>query len=207
MQSSLAFLKDAEAQGQVGSAVAVRRRRRRRPGDDQALRRRLRQRRARPDVPALIFDCDGVLADTERDGHLPAFNDAFAEFGLPIRWDEATYAREAEDRRRQGADRQSESATTAPSATDADQAAATPARPSCSPSGWTAGLLPGRPGIHRLIGDVLGRGWTVAVASTSAEPSVRAVLRARRRRRAGRHAATSSPATSSRRRSRRPTST
>ena len=40
----------------------------------------------------IIFDCDGVLADTEKDGHLPAFNDTFAEFGLPIRWDEATYA-------------------------------------------------------------------------------------------------------------------
>lgn len=26
---------------------------------------------------ALIFDCDGVLADTERDGHRPAFNAAF----------------------------------------------------------------------------------------------------------------------------------
>lgn len=30
------------------------------------------------DLPqALIFDCDGVLADTERDGHRPAFNAAF----------------------------------------------------------------------------------------------------------------------------------
>ena len=27
--------------------------------------------------PALIFDCDGVLADTERDGHRVAFNRAF----------------------------------------------------------------------------------------------------------------------------------
>ena len=34
-------------------------------------------------MPALIFDCDGVLADTERDGHLPAFNQTFREFGLP----------------------------------------------------------------------------------------------------------------------------
>jgi len=35
-------------------------------------------------VPALIFDCDGVLADTERDGHRPAFNETFAEVGLPV---------------------------------------------------------------------------------------------------------------------------
>ena len=43
-------------------------------------------------MSALVFDCDGVLADTERFGHLPAFNAAFAAFGLPLQWDEATYA-------------------------------------------------------------------------------------------------------------------
>ena len=42
-------------------------------------------------VNALIFDCDGVLADTERFGHLPAFNQTFAEFGLSVRWSEEEY--------------------------------------------------------------------------------------------------------------------
>src|SRR5215475_9232099 len=42
---------------------------------------------------ALVFDCDGVLADTERYGHLPAFNQTFAEFGLPVRWSEEEYGR------------------------------------------------------------------------------------------------------------------
>ncbi|HZW01431.1 MAG TPA: hypothetical protein VFF55_07670, partial [Candidatus Deferrimicrobium sp.] len=40
---------------------------------------------------ALVFDCDGVLADTERHGHLPAFNQVFVEFGLPVRWSEEDY--------------------------------------------------------------------------------------------------------------------
>jgi HAD superfamily hydrolase (TIGR01509 family) len=40
---------------------------------------------------ALIFDVDGTLAETERHGHLPAFNAAFAAEGLPWRWDEALY--------------------------------------------------------------------------------------------------------------------
>lgn len=40
---------------------------------------------------ALIFDVDGTLANTERDGHRPAFNAAFAEVGLPWHWDEAFY--------------------------------------------------------------------------------------------------------------------
>jgi dihydroxyacetone kinase len=39
-----------------------------------------------PGRHALILDCDGVLADTERYGHLVAFNQTFAEFGLPVRW-------------------------------------------------------------------------------------------------------------------------
>ena len=40
---------------------------------------------------ALIFDCDGVLVDTERDGHRVAFNQAFAKKGLDIEWDVALY--------------------------------------------------------------------------------------------------------------------
>ena len=44
-------------------------------------------------MPTLIFDCDGVLADTERYGHLPAFNATFEEFGLPVHWDVDEYAR------------------------------------------------------------------------------------------------------------------
>lgn len=40
---------------------------------------------------ALIFDVDGTMANTERGGHLPAFNAAFGEVGLPWKWDEAFY--------------------------------------------------------------------------------------------------------------------
>ena len=40
---------------------------------------------------ALIFDVDGTLAETERDGHRVAFNRAFAEFSLDWYWDVDTY--------------------------------------------------------------------------------------------------------------------
>ena len=40
---------------------------------------------------ALIFDCDGVLVDTERDGHRVAFNRAFAAAGIDAEWDVAQY--------------------------------------------------------------------------------------------------------------------
>ena len=40
---------------------------------------------------ALIWDVDGTLAETEHDGHRVAFNQAFADEGLPWHWDEAVY--------------------------------------------------------------------------------------------------------------------
>lgn len=42
-------------------------------------------------MKALIFDCDGVLVDTERDGHRVAFNRAFAALGLDVEWDADLY--------------------------------------------------------------------------------------------------------------------
>lgn len=42
---------------------------------------------------AVIFDVDGTLVDSERDGHRVAFNIAFGEFGLQDRWDVETYGR------------------------------------------------------------------------------------------------------------------
>ena len=47
---------------------------------------------AKPTVlKAIIFDCDGVLADTERDGHRVAFNRAFAQKGYRLQWDVNLY--------------------------------------------------------------------------------------------------------------------
>ena len=44
-------------------------------------------------LKALIFDVDGTLADTERDGHRVAFNAAFRETGLDWDWDVALYGK------------------------------------------------------------------------------------------------------------------
>lgn len=43
------------------------------------------------DLAAVIFDVDGTLAETERDGHRLAFNLAFREHGLDWHWDAALY--------------------------------------------------------------------------------------------------------------------
>ncbi len=44
-------------------------------------------------LKALLFDVDGTLADTERDGHRPAFNMAFEAAGLDWHWDETLYGK------------------------------------------------------------------------------------------------------------------
>ncbi|MCC2593966.1 HAD-IA family hydrolase [Tessaracoccus sp. OS52] len=132
---------------------------------------------------ALIFDCDGVLADTELDGHLPAFNQAFAEFELPIRWSKEEYGR----RLQIGGGKERMASVLTPEfcaehGHEGEQAraeliAALHKRKSALfQERARAGELPARPGIHRIITEALDAGWTVAVASTSAEASVRAVL-------------------------------
>lgn len=45
------------------------------------------------DLEAVVFDVDGTLVDSERDGHRVAFNRAFAELGLEYEWDPELYGR------------------------------------------------------------------------------------------------------------------
>ena len=99
--------------------------------------RHVRQRRqGLVAMPTLIFDCDGVLADTERYGHLPAFNQTFARVrpaGPVVR---GGVRPEARDRRRQGADGQRAHARVRPRGTACPR---TPrARPPRSPNGTSA---------------------------------------------------------------------
>jgi HAD superfamily hydrolase (TIGR01509 family) len=42
-------------------------------------------------IKSILWDVDGTLAETERDGHLEAFNQAFEALGLPWRWSERRY--------------------------------------------------------------------------------------------------------------------
>lgn len=45
------------------------------------------------ELEAILWDMDGVLADTERDGHRPAFNQAFEENNLNTMWDVERYGK------------------------------------------------------------------------------------------------------------------
>ena len=136
-------------------------------------------------MTALIFDCDGVLGDTERYGHLPAFNRTFEQFGLPVRWSEEEYGEKL--RIGGGKERMASLFADPQFVADADIPDDDAARKDllaqwhrAKTAAFTdlvgSGSVPARPGIARIISEALAAGWTVAVASTSAEPSVRAVL-------------------------------
>ncbi len=42
-------------------------------------------------LKALIFDVDGTIANTEREGHWPACNEAFVRLNYPVQWSWAEY--------------------------------------------------------------------------------------------------------------------
>jgi HAD superfamily hydrolase (TIGR01509 family) len=135
-------------------------------------------------VPALIFDCDGVLADTERDGHRPAFNETFAEVGLPVQWSEAEYGEKLTiggGKERMASLLTDDFVRANDLPTDAEGQREMLAdwhrrKTARYKEMVRAGGLPARSGIRRVVDEALAAGWTLAVASTSAEESVRAVL-------------------------------
>ncbi len=134
-----------------------------------------------PNRKALILDCDGVLADTERDGHLVAFNQTFRELDLPFQWSLPEYAELLKigggKERMLGYLRQHpELDFGSPEEVAAKVAAAHQRKSAVYIELVEAGALPGRPGVKRLIEQALDAGWQVAVASTSATRSVEAVL-------------------------------
>lgn len=134
-------------------------------------------------MPALIFDCDGVLADTEQHGHLPAFNQTFAEFNVPVQWSVEEYGEKVKI----GGGKERMRSILTPDLTARlrlkDDAAVDGAilawhqrKTAIYKELVASGVMPARPGIARLAREAHDAGWTLAVASTSAEPAVRAVL-------------------------------
>ncbi|MBM4181067.1 MAG: HAD family hydrolase [Betaproteobacteria bacterium] len=132
-------------------------------------------------LKALIFDVDGTLADTERDGHRPAFNAAFREYGLDWDWDVALYGQllavtGGKERMKYYVDRFRPDYAK-PADFDALVAALHQAKTRHYTRMLAAGGIPLRPGVRRLLTQARAAGLTLAVATTTTPDNVTALLR------------------------------
>ena len=130
------------------------------------------------DMQALIFDCDGVLVDTERDGHRVAFNQGFRAAGLTTEWSVNRYGAllttgGGKERMRRHFDEEGW-----PSGDrDALIMQLHHAKTDLFMQIIDSGALPLRPGVARMVDAALAAGMQVAVCSTSNDRAVAAVVR------------------------------
>lgn len=133
-------------------------------------------------LQALIFDVDGTLADTERDGHRPAFNKAFAEAGLPWEWSVELYAKllavtGGKERIRYFMDQFLEGFE-APADLNGFIAGLHQSKTRFYLQMLQEGLIPLRPGVARLLGEAREAGLRLAIATTTTPENVTQLLEA-----------------------------
>lgn len=131
-------------------------------------------------LKAVIWDVDGTIAETERDGHRVAFNRALDEMGAGWQWDEKTYGgllRVAGGFERLIYDM--EGRTSAPESADVREALA---RAVHERKGEryaeivARGKLSARPGVQRLMRECTSAGIELAIATTTGRRNVDALF-------------------------------
>jgi HAD superfamily hydrolase (TIGR01509 family) len=133
-------------------------------------------------LKAIIFDCDGVLVDTERDGHRVGFNRAFAAMGIDAEWSVELYAKlllvaGGKERMRAYFDEFGW-----PAGADTDAAkdelilALHKTKTQITSDLVSEGGLPIRPGILRIIDEAIANDVTLGVCTTSNAQFIDAVL-------------------------------
>ncbi len=130
-----------------------------------------------PLSPAILFDVDGTLAETERDGHRVAFNRAFAAAGLDWHWDERLYGELL--RVTGGKERIAFYIERwAPQSAGVDIAALHADKNRCYAELVAAGVIALRPGVARLIDAIERAGWRLGIVTTTSRANVEALLQA-----------------------------
>lgn len=130
-------------------------------------------------MQALIFDCDGVLVDTERDGHRVAFNAAFKAIGWDTEWSVERYGEllttaGGKERMRRHFD---EKGWPVPEAErDAAIASLHKLKTDLFMELIETGALPLRAGVARIVDEAIAAKLKIAVCSTSNERAVQAVV-------------------------------
>jgi HAD superfamily hydrolase (TIGR01509 family) len=131
-------------------------------------------------LKALVFDVDGTLSDTERDGHRVAFNRAFADANLDWSWDVETYGlllkvTGGKERIRYFIE-DFQPAFDAPADLDGFIRELHRSKTQHYVRLLQSGAIPLRPGVTRLLKDARSAGLRLAIATTTTPENVTTLL-------------------------------
>lgn len=128
------------------------------------------------ELRCLLWDVDGTLADTERDGHRVAFNLAFEQAGMERRWDVPTYGELLEvtgGKERIRHDFVKRGHQPPPGEHIAELHAS---KTRHYQELIAEGRIPLRPGVRRLLTDAYQTGITLGVATTTTPAALDALI-------------------------------
>ena len=131
-------------------------------------------------LKALIFDVDGTLSDTERDGHRVAFNQAFEEYGMDWNWSVETYGKllavtGGKERMKFYTEKFIDK-DDIPAGIEEKIPELHAAKTRHYTELLSTGAIPLRPGVERLIAEARERGYRLAIATTTTPENVTALL-------------------------------
>ena len=131
-------------------------------------------------LEALLFDVDGTLADTERDGHRVAFNQAFAEAGLDWDWSVELYGKllaitGGKERILHYLEHYNRDFRR-PADLDRFIAGLHQSKTRHYTELLDSGAIPLRPGVERLLSEAREAGLRLAIATTTTPANVSALL-------------------------------
>lgn len=131
-------------------------------------------------IKAVFFDQDGVIIDTERDGHRVSFNMAFKEFGFTDEWDVEYYHEllqiaGGKERMKHHWKTKGFSKPLTEEEIDNLVKEMHKRKTALFVELIETGKLPLRPGIHRFMKEAMEAGLKIAVCTTSNEKAARAI--------------------------------
>jgi HAD superfamily hydrolase (TIGR01509 family) len=131
-------------------------------------------------IKAIFFDQDGVIIDTEKDGHRVSFNETFKEFGYDVYWDvdyyhELLQIAGGKERMKHHLHTRGFGKEVKPAEEEELIKAMHKRKTAMFVELIESGRLPLRPGIHRFMKEATTAGLILGICTTSNEKAAHAV--------------------------------